>query len=117
MLNKITEISMLYDFYGQLLPERQKEFLHLYHEENFSLSEIASEFQISRQGVHDGVKKAEKTLYDLEEKLGLVKKFANTDAVLRKIDREIDELIEENSDSEALIKRLRHIKEEIDSLE
>lgn len=117
MFDKITEISMLYDFYGQLLPEKQKAFLQLYHEENYSLSEIASEFQISRQGVHDGVKKAEKTLHELEEKLGLVQKFTETEAALRKIDGILDCLIEENDENAALTGKLTEIRQTIDKLD
>ena len=50
MFDKITEVSLLYDFYGQLLSKRQQEVMSLYYEENLSLSEIAEEFSISRQG-------------------------------------------------------------------
>lgn len=117
MFDKITEISMLFDFYGRLLPEKQKTFLQLYHEENYSLSEIAAEFQISRQGVHDGVKKAEKTLHELEEKLGLVKKFTETEAALRRIDGILDELIEERAEDKALTGKLKEIRQTIDRLD
>jgi predicted DNA-binding protein YlxM (UPF0122 family) len=55
-IDEITQASLLYDFYGQLLSRRQKEVMELYHEENLTLSEIASEFDISRQGVHDALK-------------------------------------------------------------
>ncbi|WP_130863843.1 YlxM family DNA-binding protein [Bacilliculturomica massiliensis] len=116
MVDKIAEISMLYDFYGQLLPQKQKAFFQLYHEENYSLSEIAEEFEISRQGVHDGVKKAEKTLFDLEEKLGLVKKFTETAAALKKIDGIIDGLIEEYREDPALTERLAEVRRTIDRL-
>ena len=58
----ITQASLLYDFYGQLLSKRQNQVMKLYHEENLSLSEIASEFDISRQGVHDALKNAERSL-------------------------------------------------------
>ena len=116
MFEKVAEISILYDFYGQLLPKKQKEFLQLYYEENYSLSEIALEYQISRQGVHDGVKKAEKALHHLEEQLGLVKKFLDPAAVLKKIDSEIDMLVAEHKNSPALVERLEGIKGQIDSL-
>lgn len=55
MIEKVIEISMLYDFYGQLLTPKQQEIMGLYYADNFSLSEIAEEFGISRQGVHDTV--------------------------------------------------------------
>jgi len=75
MLDKVTEINLLYDFYSQLLTGKQREVLRLYHCENYSLSEIADGFSISRQGVHDTLKKAEKALFSYEEKLNLVKKY------------------------------------------
>ena len=58
-IDEITQASLLYDFYGQLLSKRQSEVMELYHEENLSLAEIAAEFGISRQGVHDALKNAE----------------------------------------------------------
>jgi len=75
MLDKVTEINLLYDFYSKLLTEKQREVLRLYHCENYSLAEIASEQNISRQGVFDALKNAEKALFNYEEKLDLVKKF------------------------------------------
>lgn len=59
-IESIAENSLLYDFYGQLLSKRQQEVMALYHEENYSLSEIAEEFGISRQAVHDTLKKQDK---------------------------------------------------------
>ena len=53
MVDEITRASLLYDFYGALLTEKQRQVMALYHEENLSLSEIGQEFGISRQAVHD----------------------------------------------------------------
>ncbi len=117
MFEKIAEVSLLYDFYGQLLSKRQREVMELYHEENLTLSEIAEEFSISRQGVHDALKNAEKTLMGYEEKLGLVAKFEETREVIEGIDSRIDEIIEENPNSPQLIKGLMDIKGIIDKLE
>lgn len=116
MFEKMIEISMLYDFYGQLLTAKQQEILKLYHEDNYSLSEIAEEFGISRQGVHDAVKKAQKSLHEYESKLGLVKKFTHTEEVIRAIDAEIDQLMVENDSNDKLAVRLNHIKEIIDRI-
>ena len=69
------EISMLIDFYSALLTPRQKQIAELYYTEDMSLSEIAEEMGITRQGVRDALKKAENQLYDTENKLRLVKKF------------------------------------------
>ena len=116
MLEKIIENSMLYDFYGQLLSVKQQDMLKLYHEDNYSLSEIADEFEISRQGVHDAVKKAEKALHEYESKLGLINKFITTEKAINVIDIEINQLIIENNENEKLAERLNNIKGIIDSL-
>ena len=64
--------SLLYDFYGALLSKSQNEVMALYHEDNLSLSEIASELGMSRQAVRYTLKKAEHALGEYENKLGLV---------------------------------------------
>ncbi len=116
MFEKMIEISMLYDFYGQLLTAKQQELLKLYHEDNYSLSEIAEEFGISRQGVHDAVKKAEKALHGYENKLGLISKFTATEEAVAAIDSEIDKLMQENRDNRQLTDKLKHIKSIIDKI-
>lgn len=116
MFEKMIEISMLYDFYGQLLTAKQQELLKLYHEDNFSLSEIAEEYGISRQGVHDAVKKAEKALHEYESKLGLISKFTAAEEVVAQIDGEIDSLMQENRQNVQLTERLKNIKSIIDKI-
>ena len=61
-MDKMIEMNIRNDLYGSMLTIRQREIINLYYEENFSLSEIAEEFSISRQAVHDTLKKAEKAL-------------------------------------------------------
>ncbi len=116
MFEKMIEISMLYDFYSQLLTAKQQEILKLYYEDNYSLSEIAEEFGISRQGVHDTVKKAEKALHEYESKLGLVSRFIATEEAVCAIDSEIDQLMLENSQNDQLTAKLKHIKSIIDQI-
>lgn len=94
-IESIAENSLLYDFYGQLLSKRQQEVMALYHEENLSLSEIADEFGISRQAVHDTLKKAEMALIEYEQKLGLVEKLVNSRQAIAEIDCKIEKLIED----------------------
>lgn len=88
-LDEIARQSLLYDFYGELLTKRQREVMELYHGENLSLAEIASEFGISRQGVHDALRNARKALDGYEEKLGLVRRFLKTEDAIRRVDSEI----------------------------
>ena len=68
-------IGLLIDFYGSLLSDRQRDIISLYYEEDLSLSEIAADVGITRQGVRDSVKKAEAILTEAEEKLGLAQRF------------------------------------------
>ncbi len=74
-LEKTIELSLLYDFYGELLTNHQKNVYEDYVLNDLSLSEIAENKGISRQGVHDTIKRCNKLLNDYEEKLHLVKKF------------------------------------------
>ncbi len=75
MTSKAYRMAMLYDFYGQLLTERQRDFFDLHYNEDLSLSEIAEHFDITRQGVHDGLVRAEALLTEMEEKTGLVGRY------------------------------------------
>lgn len=68
---------MLYDFYGPLLTERQQQAIILHYENDLSLAEVAEEMGITRQGVFDLIKRAEKVLEAYEDRLGLVVRFAD----------------------------------------
>ena len=72
---KSVEDSLLLDFYGNLLTDKMRATLDMYLNDDLSLAEIAEEEEISRQGVHDKVKRALVQLKDYEDKLGLVKRF------------------------------------------
>lgn len=78
-------MSMLYDYYGDLLTEKQKELFDLYYNEDLSLAEIAEHAGISRQGVRDAIVRSEAVLRDTEEKLGLVKKYGSYESKLEEI--------------------------------
>ena len=75
MKNQAYRMAMLYDFYGDLLTARQKEFYDLYYNDDLSLAEIAENYGITRQGVRDIIVRAEKTLEDIEEKTGLIQRY------------------------------------------
>ncbi len=75
MFTKDLNIGFLLDFYGDVLTERRRDALDFYYNNDMSLSEIAEEMGISRQGVRDLIKKAEEELFFYEEKLGLAKRF------------------------------------------
>ena len=75
------EISVLYDFYGPLLSDKQRRFTELYHNENCSLTEIAESEGVSKQAVSEGLKRAEKALVNYEEKLGLVARWKRENGI------------------------------------
>lgn len=78
---KDLNVSLLMDFYGNLLPDKQLDMLEQYYGEDLSLSEIAENSGITRQGVHDNIKRAAAELKQYEEKLGLFSRFSDiTDA-------------------------------------
>ena len=72
---KDLRISYLLDFYGEMLTETQREAVDAYYNQDMSLSEIAADRDISRQGVRDAIKRAEQQLTDMEEGLGLCRRF------------------------------------------
>ena len=84
---KNLEIPFLLDFYGEMLTEKQRNCLVYYYEEDLSLSEIAENEGISRQGVRDSIKRAEAQLFDMEKRLGLAKRFTE-------MKKGVDEVVE-----------------------
>ena len=75
MKNQTYRMTMLFDFYGEILTERQKEFFDLYYNEDLSLGEIAENYGISRQGVRDVIVRAEAAMQEIEDKTGLIRRF------------------------------------------
>ncbi|WP_239254350.1 putative DNA-binding protein [Listeria ilorinensis] len=72
MFEKTTRMNLLFDFYQGLLTEKQKAYIALYYLDDFSLGEIAEEFEVSRQAVYDNIKRTEESLEKYEEKLGML---------------------------------------------
>ncbi len=93
-MGKDLNIAMLLDFYGELLTKKQEEALNLYYNEDLSLAEIAEPLGITRQGVRDTIKRGEKQLYDLEEKLGLAKRFRDVKSEVFEIQEMFNEVRE-----------------------
>lgn len=84
-MEKFVEQTLLYDFYGELLTERQQQVYESVVLEDYSLSEVAEELGISRQGVHDMIKRCNHTLSEYEAKLHLVEKFLSIREQVRRI--------------------------------
>ena len=74
-MEKFVEQTLLYDFYGELLTERQQQVYESVVLEDYSLSEVAEDLGISRQGVHDMIKRCNHTLEEYESRLHLFEKF------------------------------------------
>ena len=91
------QMTLMFDYYGDLLTERQRMCFDLRHNQDLSLAEIAQELNVSRQGVHDNLSRAEALLINMEEKTGCVRR----DLQCRKAARQIMSLaaeLAENSD-------------------
>ena len=84
--------TMLLDFYGELLTEKQRLCMDLHYNEDLSLAEIAEQCGISRQGVWDNIRRGESALADIEEKTGLLRRFEENRSVLEKIREQIKAL-------------------------
>lgn len=111
VLDRTNRINMLFDFYQQLLTEKQQTFLKLYFHDNYSLGEIAEEFSISRQAIYEHIKRAEHMLDEYEMKLGLLAKHEQRLRYAKKL----HELLEQNNDSVSMqIQEILHKLETID---
>lgn len=98
-MGKDFRLSLLLEYYGPLITEKQRSLLDLYYNEDLSLAEIAQNEGITRQGVRDSIKKAETALFSFEEKMHLLDRFEKIELALEKIrsitdDKEIIEIID-----------------------
>ena len=92
MKNQTYRMTMLFDFYGELLTDRQKEFFDLYYNEDLSLAEIAENAGISRQGVRDVIVRAEAAMQEIEDKTGIIKRFESQRPHLTAIEEAVAEI-------------------------
>ena len=111
IMNKFLEQALLFDFYGELLTDHQKEIYEQFALEDLSLSEIAEMKGISRQGVHDLIKRCNKILQEYESKLHLVEKFVTIKEQIEEMEKSLRET--EESDKEALVRQLNGILENL----
>lgn len=75
MIDQTVHMGLLFDFYGQLLTDKQRLFFSLYHQEDLSLGEIAEQYGVSRQAIYDTLRRSQNILLNLEEKLGLIQRY------------------------------------------
>lgn len=109
---KDMNISLLFDFYGEILTEKQQDVIDYYYNDDLSLAEISEHLGITRQGVRDSIKRAEATLIEMEEKLGLAKRFREIQYGLDKIISEAH-AIEDDSVRGATIREITQHTTEI----
>ena len=121
MKNQTYRMTMLYDFYGELLTDRQREFFDLYYNEDLSLAEIAENYGISRQGVRDVIVRAEAAMTEIEDKTHIIRRFQQSRAAIAAIDDAADRLlqsIDRRSYNDAMLDEIaRAIKENAAKLE
>lgn len=109
-MEKSIEISLLFDFYGELLSEKKREAASLYFNEDLSLSEIARHMGITRQGVSDLIRRSESELYGLEDKLKLYSRFEAINASAAKI-RDLGGEIAESATGNTRMQALEIVRE------
>jgi len=102
-------LSVLLDFYGSLLTDKQREVVGFYYDEDLSLAEIAEHVGITRQGVRDCIKRAEIQLLECEDKLGHVRRFTQIQQGLDEIAAQAKSLAEENRGSAHVCRRAGRI--------
>ena len=95
-MSKNLDITLLLDFYGDMLTDKQRSFISYYYNDDLSLSEIAADEGITRQGVRDAIKRAETQLIAMEERLGLVARFENMKIGLSEIIEYAEEIAKYN---------------------
>lgn len=111
MKHNALEMTLLLDFYGELLTEKQKTCFDLYYNQDLSLGEIAEEAGISRQGVHDSLARAEATLLDFEEKLGLLARDRRQNQALCAISQAAEALMQIPQAEELAKTILDHVRD------
>ena len=114
-MEKNVKISMLLSIYGKLLTDKQYALLDDYYNNDFSLSEIAENLNITRQAVRDNLKKGENKLFEFEEKLEIMKTTMKQEKKIVEILSELTK-IEHQSSDEQIAKILENIKQELNGL-
>jgi len=112
MLEKTNQVNLLFDFYAPLLKGKQREYLELYYLDDLSLGEIAEMHEVSRQAVYDHIKRAEKQLFEYDEKLRLAWKHEQRMNVLNRMNELVQGLADETTREE--LNTLLHQLSEMD---
>ena len=114
-MEKNVQISLLCEIYGKLLTKKQLSILQDYYDKDLSLSEIAQNQEITRQAVRDIIKKGENKLFELEEKLGIMKKTFKQEEKIAIILSELTKIQKRSTDKQ-VAEILTHVKKELNCL-
>ncbi|MBF2460557.1 putative DNA-binding protein [Listeria seeligeri] len=89
MFEKTNRMNLLFDFYQELLTAKQKAYVSFYYLDDYSLGEIAEEFEVSRQAIYDNIKRTEESLEKYEEKLGMLKKYQQREKLFGELEAQL----------------------------
>jgi len=110
-IDETTKVNLLYNFYHSLLTKKQSQYLNLYYVEDFSLSEISEQLEVSRQAVLDNLHRSVSLLESFEKELGLIKKTQEIDDISKKLDRVVLDRYPEDKELSELVNRISKINE------
>ena len=111
-IEKTNQMNALFDFYGSLLTEKQKSYMQLYYADDFSLGEIAEEFEVSRQAIYDNIRRTENSLMEYERKLHLLEDLNTTKAVVEDMSNYIKSHYPKDESLEQFIQLLKKDRDE-----
>ena len=109
MLEKTNRMNYLYDFYQSLLTEKQRSYMSLYYLDDYSLGEIAEEYEISRQAVYDNIKRTEAMLEEYETKLRLLEKYIQKQQLLVELKEVLPQELAADESVQAIIEKLENL--------
>ncbi|WP_204249495.1 putative DNA-binding protein [Vagococcus silagei] len=113
-IDKTNRMNALFEFYSTLLTEKQMNYIELYYADDFSLGEIAEEFEVSRQAVYDNIKRTEKLLENYERKLHLYSNYVVRNELIQEIKQRLNQLDNQELNPEIiqLLDKIQEIEEE-----
>lgn len=114
-MDKKVEVSILCQIYGKLLTEKQFDYINDYYNNDLSLSEIAENYNITRQAARDNIKKGESKLFEYEEKLGIMKTTLRNEKKIEDILVQISE-IQTNYSDKKIAKILENVKKQLTTM-
>ncbi|MFB8683393.1 putative DNA-binding protein [Enterococcus faecalis] len=110
-MEKTNRMNALFEFYSTLLTEKQMNYMELYYADDFSLGEIAEEYEVSRQAVYDNIKRTEKILEEYEKKLHLYSNYVVREEYLEQLQQYVQETYPKDSEIKKYIEQIQEIEE------